>query len=90
MNTVAPRLQADKPLHTTNQSTTVLPKFLKIWLIAITLLLLANTIALVFLFRGQQFIGLKHEITQAELRVKELEADINKSQEQYKKTHPSP
>lgn len=61
-----------------------LPKFLKIWLIVITLLLLANTVALVFLIRGQQLIILKHEITQADICIKELEADINKSQEQYK------
>lgn len=61
-----------------------LPKFLKIWLIVITLLLLANTVALVFLIRGQQLIILKHEITQADIYIKELEADINKSQEQYK------
>lgn len=61
-----------------------LPKFLKIWLIVITLLPLANIVALVFLIRGQQLIILKHEITQADICIKELEADINKSQEQYK------
>lgn len=67
-----------------------LPKFLKIWLIAITVLLLANTAVMVFLIREQsdlaELIDLKYQLIQADIRLKELET----AKAEYEQTHPAP